>query len=68
MEIMSWAAAGVTAWMALSVPLAVLAGAAIRAGAVGGQRSNARRQPAHVRYGLGCAGRPMVHGVARGSR
>lgn len=61
---MSWAAVGVTAWMALSVPLALLVGAAIRAGAAGGQRTTVRRQPAHQRHGLGCAGGRMVRGVA----
>ncbi|MBW0091530.1 hypothetical protein I4I73_21935 [Pseudonocardia sp. KRD-184] len=64
MEIMSWVAVGVTAWMALSVPLALLVGTAIRAGARGGQRSTVRRQPAHQRHGLGCAGRRMVRGIA----
>lgn len=61
---MGWLAVAVTAWMALSVPFALLVGGAIRAGARGGRRSTVRRQPAHQRHGLGCAGRRMVRGVA----
>ena len=61
---MSWVAVGVTTWMAGSVPLALLVGAAIRAGGAAPRRTAARRAPSHVRHGLGCTGRRVVPGVA----
>jgi hypothetical protein len=64
MGIIGWAAVGVTAWVALSVPLALLVGAAVRAGRGPHRRAAARRTPAHVRHGLGCEGRRMVPDAA----
>ncbi len=57
MEIMGWVAVGVAAWMALSVPLALIVGRAIRVGGEPGRRAATRRAPAHVRHGLGCGQR-----------
>jgi hypothetical protein len=54
---MGWAAVGVTAWAAVSVPVALLAGAAMRPRGRG-----AVRVPSHVRHGLGCRGGRMVAG------
>ncbi|MHA6785499.1 hypothetical protein ACVGOW_31560 [Pseudonocardia saturnea] len=54
---MGWAAVGVMVWTAVSVPLALLAGAAMRTGG-----RPAARVPAHVRHGLGCRGGRMVAG------
>lgn len=61
---MGWAAVGVSAWVGLSVPLAVVVGAAMRAGRRPQRRAAARRTPAHARHGLGCAARRMVPDTA----
>jgi len=60
MEIMGWIAVGLAAWMALSVPLALIVGRTFRAGGGAGYRAAARRAPAHVRHGLGCGQRVVA--------
>ncbi|MBW0116106.1 hypothetical protein [Pseudonocardia abyssalis] len=62
---MSWVAVGVTTWMATSVPLALLVGAAIRAGGTTAPRRGAARHvPSHIRYAAGCTGRRVVPDAA----
>lgn len=55
MDIIGWVAVGVTVWTAVSVPVALLVGAAMRTGG-----RSAVRPPAHVRHRVGCTGRRLV--------
>lgn len=59
---MGWVAVGVTTWVVGSVPLALLVGAALRAGNGPRRRAAARRSPARVQPA--CARQRMVRGAA----